>query len=237
MVAILILFLSESVMPVLIRSIRRLLMLSGLLLLAGSVCGCSLFVMAGKMFFGDPKVTSAFSSQTGVDLTKGEHELLVICRTPSLMKTQLPTFEHDLTRQVLWRLKQQGVKTVPSDKVARWLDNNGGEVENVSELARDFNVDFIATVTVRETSFREENSEDLFRGQAAGTINVYEVQKADGRRDVLEVFSGEFRTEYPRFAPVARHSMSERTFQKQFIDHLATNIARRFHDYRMGDEF
>lgn len=206
-------------------------------MLPGTLGGCSLFVMAGKMLIGDPKVESPFSAQTGVDLTKGKHELLVICNTPSLMKSELPTFEHDLTRQILWNLKQQGIKITSADKVAHWLDDNGGEIDNLGDIARDFDADFIATVKVREASFTEENSNDLFRGRANGSISVYEVKKVDSHKDVLQVFSGEFRTEHPKLNPVPRTSMSERVFQKQFVDHLAANVARRFYDYSRQDEF
>ena len=61
------------------RTLRRTAFVVTLVVAVGSLSGCSLFVMAGKMFFGDPKVPSMFSAQTGVDLTEGEHELLVIC--------------------------------------------------------------------------------------------------------------------------------------------------------------
>lgn len=217
--------------------IRRVVALGLLAALLTSASGCSLFVMAGKMFFGDPKVKSAFSRQTGVDLTEGEDELLVVCRTPSLMQNQLPSFEIDLTSQVMKQLKLKGVKVTPADRVAHWLDDNAGEIDDPDALAREFKARFLGIVNVREARFREENSEDLLRGYAAGSIRVFEVRDAGGQRMAQEIFTGDFQTEYPRFSPVSSHSVSLRTFQRQFVDHLGLHIARQFHDFRMGDDF
>ena len=124
--------------------LRSTLLLTAAAVIPLSVGGCSLFVMAGKMFFGDPKVAASFKNQTGVDLTEGQKSLLVVCRSPHLILNSAPTFEYDLTDGLLRRLKQKGVKVVSPDKVLRWLDDNGGEFEDVRELARDFDVDFIA---------------------------------------------------------------------------------------------
>ena len=217
--------------------VRRLTLLSLALLLPSVVSGCSLFVMAGKMFLGDPKVQSVFNAQTGVDLMEGEKKILIVCRTPSLMRGQLPTLEHDLSDTVLRRLRQNGVETVSPDDVADWLDENGGEVGSPSELAADFDTDYIAIVDVESVQFFEPNSPDFYRGKAQGAIRAYEVKERDDRRVAMQVFSGGFNTEYPRFSPIPSHSLTERVFQKQFVDHLSQHIARQFHDYRMGDEF
>ena len=47
------------------------------------LAGCSMFVLAGKMFFGDPKQTSAFHEGTGVDLTEGKKKVVVLCSAPA----------------------------------------------------------------------------------------------------------------------------------------------------------
>ncbi|MBI1310581.1 hypothetical protein GC176_04670 [bacterium] len=217
--------------------VRRLLLLCLAALLPAQAGGCSLFVMAGKMFFGDPKIKSVFNAQTGVDLMDGEQTILIVCRTPSLMQNQLPTLQHDLSDGILRRLKQQGIRIVSPDAVADWLDDNGGEFDNVAELAADFDTDYIAVIDVESLEFFEPNSPEMYRGKAQGAVRAYRVEKRGGRRGALQVFSGGFNTEYPRFSPVPAHSISERVFQKQFVDHLSQDLARQFYDYRMGDEF
>ena len=217
--------------------LRRALLLTAVALIPLNAGGCSLLVMGGKMLFGDPKVAASFKTQTGVDLTKGEKSLLVVCRSPHLILNSAPTFEYDLTDGLLRRLKQKGVNVVSPDKVSRWLDDNGGEFDDVKELARDFDADFIAVVDVQNVRFFEENSQDMMKGHAQGTIRVHETNRIGGERTVYEAFRSGFSLEHPRFRPVSIHEMSEHAFQRQFIDTLTRQIARQFHDYQTSDEF
>ena len=217
-------------------TMRRLTLLC-LALLLPVLSGCSLFVMAGKMVLGDPKVQCAFNMQTGVDLIKDEQKILIVCRTPSLMQGRMPSLQHDLTDSILRRLRQHGIQTVSPDDVADWLDDNGGEFQHASELAADFDTDFIAVIDVETLEFVEPNSPEMYRGQAQGAVRGYRVDEQGSRRVALQVMSSGFKTEYPRLNPIPAHSISERTFQKQFVQHLSQHLARQFYDYRMGDEF
>lgn len=211
--------------------------LLAVLVAVSCLSGCSLFVMAGKMFFGDPQVDSTFKERTGVDLIKEEKKLLVICRTPYVVQNSMPSLEYDLTDGILRRLKQRKIKIVSPDKVAEWMDENGGDIGNPSLLAQDFDCDYIAIVEVSSLSFYEENSKDMLRGHASGSIRAFEVKKTEGsdKKRSLQVYSGEFTSQYPEFNPVSIHSLSERTFQKQFLDQLASQISRHFYDYRMSE--
>lgn len=217
--------------------LRFALLLIAAVILPLNIGGCSLFVMGGKMLFGDPKVDASFKTQTGVDLTEGEKSLLVVCRSPHLILNDAPTFEYDLTDGLLRRLKQKGVKVVSPDKVSRWLDDNGGEFDDVRELARDFDADFIAVVDVQNVRFFEENSRDMLKGHAQGTIRVHETTVVGGERTAYEAFRSSFSMDHPRFRPVSIHEMSEHAFQRQFIDTLTRQIARQFHDYQTSDDF
>lgn len=219
-------------------SLRRATLLVAAVVIPISMNGCSLFVMAGKMVFGDPRIAAPFKTQTGVDLTEGEKSLLVVCRSPHLILSEAPTFEYDLTDGLLRRLRQQGVDVVSPDSVAKWLDDNGGEFEDVNEIARDFvDADYIAVVDVQHVRFFEENSKDMLRGHAQGSIRVYETMTLAGQRSTTESFRCGFQTDYPRFRPVSIHEMSLHAFQKQFMDNLIRQIARQFHDYATVDEF
>jgi len=219
------------------RPLFRILAISTALFLITTASGCSVFVMFGKMLFGDPTVESPFKLRTSVDLTAGESRVLVVCRTPSLVLNQLPTLQYDLNEGVLRRLKQHGVKTVSPDDVSDWLDENGGEFDHPRQLASDFDCDFIVVATVREIAFREPNSPNMYRGHASGGLRVFEVQGTDGKRDALQIYTSQFNTQYPRMNPVSTSQVGERSFQKQFMSHLTDTIARQFYDYRTGDDF
>ncbi len=217
------------------RRLQMTLCVVAILLTVSSLTGCSLFVMAGKMLFGDPKIASTFTDRTGIDLAKDHKKLLVICRTPYMVENAMPSLEYDLTDGVLRRLKQKHITTVSPDAVASWMDENGSTTNNPARFAKDFDCDFIAIIEVTSLSFYEENSRDMFRGHAQGSIRAFEVKKIGDQKNTLQVYSGEFTTEYPQFSPVSIHSMTERVFQKQFLDFLSQQIARHFHDYRASD--
>ena len=52
--------------------------------------------MAGKMLFGNPKLSPEFYLATGVDLVESEQTVVVIARVPSYISGDLATLEPDL---------------------------------------------------------------------------------------------------------------------------------------------
>lgn len=204
-------------------------------LMACNLTGCSLFVMAGKMIYGDPEIPSAFRTRTGVDLTKSEKAILVICSTPESIKSQMPSLDLDLSDSVTRRLKREGLNVVNPEDVARWVDDNGGRWDHVSDLAGHFDVDYIAHVDLDQFTCRADNSPSMYRGQAYGKVDVYEVRQEDGPKKTFQIFTNEFRTEYPPLYPLSSQDVSSETgFQQTFLGHVSTQLARYFHDYRPG---
>jgi len=210
-----------------------LLVICGLTLLQS---GCSLFVMAGKMVFGDPQVNSEFMRSTGVDLGKGKHQVMVIASLPAAVKVSYPSVELDLQDEVARRLKRQGVHTINADEVGAWLDDHGGDWDSVDELAQDFDVDYIIHIRAHKFDHREHNSQDLFRGRAQGDVIGYQVITQGERRRALGVFTREFSSEHPRNFAVSVDEKSEAVFQKEFLDRLSHQLAMRFYNHRMSEE-
>lgn len=204
--------------------------------LIGSVGGCSLGVMAGRAIFGDPKLASEFRTRTGIDLTKDAKKLLVVVRTPSSIEGELPSLDLDLIDAVSRKLKVHGVQIVNPDDVAKWIDKNGGRFDHASELAREFDTDFIAIIDVDTFSLRDPGSPNLFHGSASGQMQVFEVQEIAGTKEAQQVFAGNFRNQYPPHGPVPADSLSSKMFEKRFIDNLSDRLGSRFYDYRLGDE-
>ena len=206
------------------------------LLILGSSGGCSLGVMAGKAIFGDPKHASEFKSRTAVDLVKSEKKLLVVVRTPESVEGEMPSLDLDLIDAVSRRLKRNGVQVVDPDLVAKWIDKNGGRFDHPTELAREFDTDFIAVIDVESFHLHDDNSPNLYHGTASGQMLVYEVRETAGSKEALQVFGGSFRNQYPPHGPVPVDSLSLKMFQKRFIDNLSERLGSRFYDYRVGDE-
>jgi len=214
----------------------RLATLSLLGLLTVSLSGCSLFVMAGKMIFGDPMMPCAFHSATKVDLVKERSRVLIVASTPEAIKADWTSLNVDLIDGVARRLKVQGVDVINPDEVASWLDDNGGTFDHPTELAEHFKVDFIIHIDIERFTFHEDNSPTLYRGRTRGNIIGYSVQKVNGSKVARHVFEREFTSEYPEQYPLAAESISDKVFQKKYMDRVCAQITFLFYDHKMSEE-
>ncbi|HUG94234.1 MAG TPA: hypothetical protein VML55_25620 [Planctomycetaceae bacterium] len=205
--------------------------------LAPTLAGCSLFVMAGKVFFGDPQVTCAFRQQTGVDLAREKKRVLVVCTTPAAVGPELASLRYDLVELLTRRMKRAGIELVDSNKIAAWMDRNGGFFDHPSELASDFDADYIVHVDVRSFAYHEENSPTLYRGHVQGDVFAYAVaREGRSRTTAHQVFSNTFTSQYPEHAPKAAVDISsERVFVRRCVDRLSIQLAQLFHDHPMSE--
>lgn len=205
--------------------------------------GCSLFVMAGKALFGDPKVTAEFRTVTGTDLTDGKDSVVIICTAPHRLTSELPSLQIDIVDRVTRNLETRDVRIVPSGDVASWHDDHG-EWGDYSEMAKHFGAKYVIHVSLREFSHRVPESPDLLQGTAEGRISVHEVStkkaKALTARDfkapVALVFDRDFRLTYPKSYPIPRQTRSEDLFVHGFLDRVSQNIAQHFYDYKMSEQ-
>ncbi len=205
-----------------------------LMLVCSGASGCSLYVMAGKMFFGDPLQTCEFTKNTKVDLADEKKKVLVVCSTPESIRSDYPSLNYDLLEQITYRLRRNDIDVLDTGKVATWLDDNGGVWNDVEELAENFDVDYIIHVDIDEFDYREPNSPNLLRGKTFGNISAYEVEEIDGMKRALQVFTSEYTSEYPIHMPVSIETESPEVFRKKYKDRIADQIGRFFYNYRTG---
>ena len=202
-----------------------------------SLAGCSLFVMAGKVFYGDPKARSAFHTGTGFDLAKSNKTVLVVCSTPAYIQSDLPSVNLEILEGVARRLKRHHVRIVKPDDVLSWLDTKGGLWNDPAELTEKFDADYIVHIDLRRFDYREEHSRNMYRGRVDGTLRVYEVRKRDGEKYVVNAFPApEFEWVYPKLRPVPSQRMNSRIFQKKLIDRVSTQLAQMLYDHPMSTE-
>lgn len=199
--------------------------------------GCSLFVMGQRMILGDQLIKSEFETFTKVDLTKGKYKLLVVCSTPESVDRELSTLKLDLIDGLTRKLRREKISVIDSDEVATWIDEHGGLPSDPSELAKDFDADYIAWIEVQEFTLKEEQSVKLLRGRALGFVHVYRVSELDGDRQTSTVFNKEFTTTYPPHQPISEVNRSAEIFQRDFIHKVCDQLARKFYDYRPGLDF
>lgn len=197
--------------------------------------GCSLFVMAGKMFFGDPKQEAPFRATTDVDLTKGQKSVLIVATAPLGVKAESASVDLEVVERVSRQLRTKGVKVYPSKKVLNWLDERGGQWGDANEIAEKFDADYIVEIDIDRFSHLEENSPDLYRGNAVGNVRAYEVVKRDGERVASPCFAKEFTCTYPSQAPKPAHQISEATFRQEFLNRVCDKITQQFCDHRASE--
>lgn len=214
----------------------RVLIAGWLALLVLATSGCSLVTMTGKMLFGDPLQTADFRSMTHEDLRKVNKKIVVICSTPVVVDAEVSTLKLELIEGVTRRMKREGIKVINPDKVATWIDDHGGVPNDPSELAADFDAEYIAWIDLDTFSFREENSPKLLRGRATGFVRVYRVRDENGMRFAENVFSREFTSVYPAHQPVSEETRSALLFQRQFTDRVCNQLSEFFYDHRPGTD-
>jgi hypothetical protein len=217
-----------------VRSIRASRWFGGacITLVCAALAGCSLGVMAGKMFTGDPLQPAQFKAMTGTDLTKGKHRIVVICSTPTAVDAELSGLNLDLIDGITRRMKVHGIEVVNPDKVAKWIDDNGGVVTDPSEMANAFDADYVAWVEVIGFSLREDQSPKLLRGRSQGFVRVFEVKPMEDGKVALAAFNSEFTMTYPSHQPISETGRSALLFQKEFVDRVCDELAEKFYDHR-----
>ena len=211
--------------------------LLSLALCALALGGCSLGVMAGKMFKGEPLRQAEFLSMTGTDLGKGKHRIAIVCSTPSSVESDLSSLNLDLIDGVTRRLKVHGVDVVDPDQVAKWIDDNGGVVTDPAAMANAFDTEFIAWIDIDSFSLKEDETSKLLRGRTNGFVRVYQVQEVGNSKVALSAFNSEFTSIFPSHQPISDLSRSKLSFQKEYIDRLCSELAIKFYDHRPGENF
>ena len=236
---------------------RGLLIFVAGLLMTVSLSGCSLGVMIGRVIFGDPLIVCEFQQYTGIKLPKSEKRVLILCTAPHTVRSNVSSIDVELLDGVARRLKVKKVDVVDPDRVATWLDDHGGMVdeEEFPELAKEMKANYIIHIELDEFDYKEENSPNLLRGRTTANLFAYEVHKLSTQQDaenqqaksesendlshyqVQQIFTKEFVSVYPISHPKSLDQMSEKTFLKQYVDVLSLQLARVFHSYRNSDYY
>lgn len=201
-----------------------------------TLSGCSLGVMMGKMIAGEPKIPAEFRKMTKDDLTQGKHTVLVVCTAPESIDSENSTLAYDVIDGVTRRMKLHGINVVNPDLVANYLDMNGGGDIDPTQLAEEFDPDYIIVIEIQHFSFREPNSPKLLRGQSSGIVRVVEVSEINGHKRANSVFGTEFASTYPIHQPVSEQGRSSLIFQKEYMDRFCTQLAEKFYDHRPGND-
>ena len=210
-----------------------------LLVLAASMVlpGCSLGVMAGKLFFDDPKMKSVFRKSTGTDLTKGEKTILIACSTSHQILSKYPGVRIDIVDKMSRILDTHHVKVIPADDVATWFDDHG-EWGDFTELADEFDADYVMHIDLKSFAVVVPDSPNLLQGKAEGRVSMMEINvvgKDKDKKKASVVVERSFSVMFPTTYPVPRESRSEEMFTENFLDSISRQLARMLYDHRPSE--
>ena len=206
-----------------------------LVMTVSGLTGCSLFVMAGKMLFGDPVRQCSFKQATRVDLAKGDKKVLVYCTAPHSIQAEFESVDYVLVDKITRHLKNQGVAVINPNQVKTWMDEHG-PARHPSELVADFDADYIVHIELQSFSQHEDNSPTLYRGTLSGSASAWEVVEENGRKRAWQVFFTDFTSVYPQFSPLSQHQISSQdVFVRQCMEEASGSLARMFYDHRVSE--
>lgn len=191
--------------------------------------------MAGKSLFGDPIVEAPFSKAAHVDLTNGMYQVVIVASTPETIKTEFPATTIDLIEKVSRNLRSNGVQVVNPNKVATWLDDNGGYWDNINELANAFEADYIIHLEVESLSLQEPNSPDMYQGHVSGTVYGYEVRVGRKEKTAHRIFHKAFDRNYPDGYPQLADRLSRDSFHRDLMDHIGLVLSQMICNCRTSD--
>ena len=210
-----------------------------LLVLAASMAlpGCSLGVMAGKLFFDDPKMKSVFRKNIGTDLTKGEKSILIACSTSHQILSKYPGIRIDIVDKMSRILDTHHVKVVPADDVATWFDDHG-EWGDFTELAEAFDADYVMHIDLKSFGVVVPDSPNLLQGKTEGRVSMMEIKmggKDKDKKRASVAVERSFSVMFPTTYPVPRESRSEEMFTENFLDRISAQLARMLYDHRPSE--
>ena len=214
---------------------RRVIML---VLVASMVLpGCSLGVMAGKLFFDDPKMKCVFRKNTGTDLTKGKKTILIACSTSHQILSKYPGIRIDIVDKMSRILETRNVRIVPPDDVATWFDDHG-EWGDFTELADEFDADYVMHIDLKSFAVVVPDSPNLLQGKTEGRVSMMEIKMAGKNKEKKKAsvaVERSFSVMFPTTYPVPRESRSEEMFTENFLDRISAQLARMLYDHRPSE--
>ena len=199
--------------------------------------GCSLGVIAGKLFFDDPKMKSVIRTATGTDLTKGEKSILIACSTTHQILSKHPGIRIDIVDKMSRILDTRNIKVIPADDVATWFDDHG-EWGDFSELAESFDADYVMHIDLKSFSIVVPDSPNLLQGKSEGRVTMMEVQlvgKNKDKKKATVVVERSFGVNFPTTYPIPRESRSDESFTENFVDRISAQLARMLYDHRPSE--
>lgn len=189
-------------------------------------------IALGYLIGGPPSIEPDFDRMTEQSMTDHEVTAAVVCFAPSHVQWNFPEIHHQIAKFVALRLAQHEIHVANPDSVRAWLDENDNW-DKPEDIGAALGVTYVIYVDLHTFNLYEENSSNLFRGQAEAVIGV---TKIDESGDGEKIYSKEITSKYPLSVPRSTYEVSYETFMRQYLSRLSEEIGRLFYEYYNGDD-
>lgn len=137
----------------------------------------------------------------------------------------------EVARRIEQNLKKnvKGIKLVPHQEVADWLDSNESSNVDPRTIGKAVKAERLLHVQIKNFSIAEGST--LFRGKATWRAKIYDIEEGGDPIDQSDF--ADFRHPNNERAQIDQR---EESFREEFIFQLARVIARRFHSYDKLDD-
>jgi hypothetical protein len=201
--------------------------LLGAALLAAGIAvspGCIGFMSHMMWWMGADTIPAEFPGLKG-------KRVAVVCESPQ--SSFGPDADADmLAREIekLLRYSDMKIELVKQDQVAAWLDQHGTHQVDYKQLAKALKVERVVVVKLKSFSYHENAT--IYQGQADYTVSVFDA--AEGGM-VYDEHQPDFT--YPEKGGAHITEMPEAKFRLEFIKWLANDVAQRFRDTTLTNDF
>jgi hypothetical protein len=197
---------------------------------AFAASGCNPLTGAYFMLFGvDDKIAPEFKIGSS---GKNPNHVLILVTMIQESKSDLLGVERQMATAICKQLEaeckanKEKIKIVPVYKVEEFKTNNPGwRTMRATEIGRQFDVDFVIDVEVKNMYLYEKDSrKSLFHGRGAINLTVTDVAKS---ADEGPVHQRQITVEYPKAkGPIpADDDMSVERFRELFVQKIAQDVS------------
>jgi len=211
-------------------SVRRLILLCGLLAAVATSGGCSsamarwwAYVVAGGR---EQKVKAEFEGLSGKTVA-------VVVYTDLRTQYEYPDLNLTLSSAICGRLEKnvKKIKIIPATRVVHYQDQNIYWPEmDKTELGKALGANYVIYVPLEEFATRVPDSSYLYRGRVACEPSVYDVSKPPREARVKKF--DKIRVQYPEHEPSGMVNENDRQIRAETEKRFADRVAWKFYDHQ-----
>ncbi|MEZ6092684.1 MAG: hypothetical protein R3C03_00375 [Pirellulaceae bacterium] len=141
------------------------------------------------------------------------------------------TLKYTVSKIVSLKLSQsvKKIKVVPPSKIEDWIDTNGWDQMDFTEIGRGVNADMVVAIEI--AGYTIHDGATLYKGQSDLTVSVYDM-KRDGQ---VQFVKGPENYVFPTNGRPAIQS-TDRQFEAVYLAKLNDHISKLFYDHDALDD-